>query len=456
MTFESISCTSDVGDYAREIVRSKSPLDSRGFYIVNLKDVLYKIRLWKESCPRIQPFYAVKCNDDPLVLTLLASSRVNFDCASMQEMTKVLSLDIDPSRIVYAHPVKTVQYLQFARQNRVTQMTFDSFDELQKIREFYPEAALIIRLKVDDGGCVFKLSKKFGSTEKTSEYLMEEAHKMGLNVIGVSFHVGCSKKSCAIFTNAIESARRLFDYGERLGFNMKLLDIGGGFPGYRGCENEFCELAKAINMAVDKLFPKGRNYEIISEPGTFFVASAFTLFSRIIGKKVFNERCAGIFKRNYTLHQNSNGHRTTNESGSNVEARAEDSCSSDNDSDAPPAKNKCNLQCAENHDATEVIACKRCEYYINDSVYMSFNMCFFNEDLIRPEPLHLKERLDCPRVKTVLWGNTCDGVDKVKTQCLLPEMNTGDWLRFDSLGAYSVVLETAFNGMDVPERFYIK
>lgn len=57
MTFESISCTSDVGDYAREIVRSKSPLDSRGFYIVNLKDVLYKIRLWKESCPRIQPFY---------------------------------------------------------------------------------------------------------------------------------------------------------------------------------------------------------------------------------------------------------------------------------------------------------------------------------------------------------------------------------------------------------------
>lgn len=51
----------------------------------------------------------------------------------MQEMTKVLSLDIDPSRIVYAHPVKTVQYLQFARQNRVTQMTFDSFDELQKV-----------------------------------------------------------------------------------------------------------------------------------------------------------------------------------------------------------------------------------------------------------------------------------------------------------------------------------
>lgn len=74
--------------------------------------------------------------------------------------------------------------------------------------------------------------------------------------------------------------------GERLGFNMKLLDIGGGFPGYRGCEPEFSELAKAINITIDKLFPEDGHYEIISEPGTFFVASAFTLFSRIIGKKV--------------------------------------------------------------------------------------------------------------------------------------------------------------------------
>lgn len=73
---------------------------------------------------------------------------------------------------------------------------------------------MIVRVKVDDGGCVFKLSKKFGATEKTSMYLLEEAHKLGLNIVGVSFHVGCSKKSCVMFTNAIESARRLFDYGE--------------------------------------------------------------------------------------------------------------------------------------------------------------------------------------------------------------------------------------------------
>lgn len=59
MTFETISCTSDVRDYAREIVEAKSPMDARGFYIVHLKDVLYKVRLWKDTCPRIQPFYGM-------------------------------------------------------------------------------------------------------------------------------------------------------------------------------------------------------------------------------------------------------------------------------------------------------------------------------------------------------------------------------------------------------------
>ncbi|XP_003739313.1 ornithine decarboxylase [Galendromus occidentalis] len=428
MTFDSISCTTDVREYAREIVHSKQRNDARGFYIVDLKNVLYKINLWKESCPRIQPFYAVKCNDDPMVLTLLARSGVNFDCASMQEINKVLSLGVDPSRIVYAHPVKTIKYIQFARRSGVSRMTFDSLDELYKIREFYPEANLIARVKVDDGGCVFKLSKKFGATEKTSMYLLEEAHKLGLNIVGVSFHVGCSKKSCVMFTNAIESARRLFDYGERLGFDMKLLDIGGGFPGYRGCEAEFGELATAISTVIDNLFPKKGAYEIIAEPGTFFVASAFTLFSRIIGKKIFNEDHNGIWRRD----------------------------ENNNEIDDVPAPNKCNLQCAENHRTAEVVANKRVEYYINDSVYMSFNMCFFNEDIIRPEPLQLKERSSCPRVTSAIWGNTCDGVDKVKARCSLPEMKTGDWLSFDSLGAYSCVLETGFNGMDVPERIYIQ
>lgn len=48
-----------------------------------------QINLWRRSCPRVTPFYAVKCNDDLAVLAVLAQEGVNFDCASKAEIAKV-------------------------------------------------------------------------------------------------------------------------------------------------------------------------------------------------------------------------------------------------------------------------------------------------------------------------------------------------------------------------------
>lgn len=66
----------------------------------------------------------------------------------------------------------------------------------------------------------------------------------------------------------------------------RFVDIGGGYPGYHGFEPIFEKTANAINAALETNFPLGAGFEIISEPGTFFVSSAFTLCARIIGKKV--------------------------------------------------------------------------------------------------------------------------------------------------------------------------
>ncbi len=49
-----------------------------------------------------------------------------------------------------------------------------------------------------------------------------------------SFHVGSNGANPELaFTDAIENARFVMDEGSKIGyFNMDLLDIGGGFPGY--------------------------------------------------------------------------------------------------------------------------------------------------------------------------------------------------------------------------------
>ena len=69
---------------------------------------------WNELLPSITPFYAVKCNPDPVLLQTLASLGAGFDCASKQEIVTVLSLGVDPSRIIYANPCKQNSCIRLA------------------------------------------------------------------------------------------------------------------------------------------------------------------------------------------------------------------------------------------------------------------------------------------------------------------------------------------------------
>lgn len=50
-------------------------------------------------------------------------------------------------------------------------------------------------------------------------------------MIGISFHVGSGCMDAPIYGKAIKVARKLFDFAENVGYEFKLLDIGGGFPG---------------------------------------------------------------------------------------------------------------------------------------------------------------------------------------------------------------------------------
>jgi ornithine decarboxylase len=84
------------------------------------------------------------------------------------------------------------------------------------------------------------------------------------------------------FVDAITNARTIMDYGIKLGFNMNLLDLGGGFPGNTGTEDYFAEIATAVNRALEEYFPDDGSIRIIAEPGRYYVASAYTLATNVI------------------------------------------------------------------------------------------------------------------------------------------------------------------------------
>ncbi|XP_056263015.1 ornithine decarboxylase-like [Pseudoliparis swirei] len=284
---------------------------------------------------------------------------------------------------------------RYARTHGVHTMTFDSEEELLKISRCHAKAKLVLRIAVDDSASKVRLSLKFGARLESVAKLLGRAGDLGLEVIGVSFHVGSGCTDSLAFRRAIADARRVFDLGNLLGLQMSLLDIGGGFSGIEDCLVEFEEFSEVINAALDEFFPPDSGVQIIAEPGRYFVDSAFTLAANVIGKKVIAD----------DLDEHSDGE----------------------------------------HNSPDRLMM----YYLNDGVYGSMR-CITNDAAHnRLEPyLHRVVESSEQRFRSVLWGPTCDSADKVTDSCWFPELDVGDWLLVDNMGAYSVIWCTDFNGFE--------
>ena len=82
----------------------------------------------------------MKCNDNIEVLKTLASIGCSFDCASSGEIAKILSLNVAPSRIIFANTTKLASHIEFAKKHNINLMTFDNEDELHKIKKLHPSS----------------------------------------------------------------------------------------------------------------------------------------------------------------------------------------------------------------------------------------------------------------------------------------------------------------------------
>jgi len=269
-----------------ELIRDKinnSISENEAFYIVDLGVVAQKHSEWITHLPRVKPFYAIKCNPNNAIIKLLANLGTGFDCASRAEIQQVLGSGVDSNSIIYANPCKMKSHIEFAKSSGVHLMTFDNAHELKKIAESDSDAKLILRIITDDSKSVCRFSTKFGAPLDTTRELLTLAKSLGLNVVGVSFHVGSGCMSVDSFVSAIRSAHRVFQEAEEVGFNLTMLDLGGGWPGTNDGVISFPSIAEGIRGLLDELFPA--HIEIIAEPGRFFCAQSHTLAVNIYAKR---------------------------------------------------------------------------------------------------------------------------------------------------------------------------
>jgi len=424
-----------------EIITSKinSRLDRKSedqydaFFIGDMSDVVRKHKLWTSQLPRVEPFYAVKCNDDTTVLAILAQLGTGFDCASKGEIQKVLELQVPQSRIIYANPCKQSSHIKYAAANNVDYMTFDNETELHKIKQLHPNAKLVVRiLPPANNKCQCQLGMKFGCLPKKVPHLLRVAKELDIDVVGVSFHVGSGCYDAMAYSAAVASARTVFNIAKQEGFHFSLLDIGGGFPGQANAKLPFDEICAVLRPALDMYFPENMNVRIIAEPGRFFVASAFTLALSVIARRA-------VTKDDYNVDSDD----------AENNGNTEDSSASDSNvgSDKAVVEKEAEVQ----HEIRDLSYM----YYVNDGVYGSFNCILFDHAIVKPV-LFDEERFENePRYTCSMWGPTCDGLDCIVKECLMPELNTGDWVLFYDMGAYTMSAASTFNGMPKPKCYHV-
>jgi ornithine decarboxylase len=78
-------------------------------------------------------------------------------------MREVLKLGVNPEKCIYANPVKQEEHILVAKELGVKKMTFDSIEELHKIKKTFPQAECILRIAVENTTAVYNLSEKFGA-----------------------------------------------------------------------------------------------------------------------------------------------------------------------------------------------------------------------------------------------------------------------------------------------------
>lgn len=343
---------------------------------------------------------AVKCNPDPKVIQLLAALGTGFDCASKAEIEQVLNIGVDPSRIIYAQPCKTNSYVRYVANQNVRQMTFDNADELRKIAKIYPEAELYLRILTDDSSSLCRLSLKFGASLDDTDNLLGLAKDLGLNVVGVSFHVGSGASDPLAFLKAVQDAKHVFSQAAAHGFDLKTLDVGGGFSG-----DTFEQMASVLRNALDEYFPPSIN--IIAEPGRYYVSTAFTIACNVIARRAIDNPISG---------------------------------------------------------ETSYMA------YLNDGLYGNFSSIMFDHQHPEAKVLRVANSTlyNTPfadalpptlgaGIEYSIWGPTCDGIDRITESIRFNhELDVGDWLYFEDMGAYTKCSATRFNGFsDAHDVIYV-
>lgn len=242
--------------------------------------------------------FAVKSNSNLAVLNVLAKLGSGFDIVTGGELARVLAAGGDPSKIVFSGLGKSEADIQKALEVGIACFNVESYAELDRIQKVAvrldQKAPVSLRVNPDVDAKTHPYistglkENKFGipsdTVFETYQYAASLSH---LDVVGIDCHIGSQLTETKPFVDALDRVMVMIEQLNKLGINLKHIDIGGGLGVCYKDETppSVAEYANALKPALEKL-----GLKVYMEPGRSISANAGVLLTRVDLLKPTNHR----------------------------------------------------------------------------------------------------------------------------------------------------------------------
>ncbi len=246
-----------------------------------------------KSCPNIN------------ICRLLGERGAGMDLVSGGELHRAMKAGVDPARCVYAGVGKSDEEIRESLRAGVGWLNIESEEEFENVAAIAAEmgvncrCALRINPDVDPKTHRYtstgKKETKFGvDIERAKAFFRDFGRDRNCQLRGLHLHIGSPVYTVEPYVQAVEKALALMDELGRDGYEIEMLDLGGGF----GADYESDQSPLAVDYA-ERIVPLlvdrvKKGLKIILEPGRAIVANAGILLLRVLYIKTSGEKTFAI------------------------------------------------------------------------------------------------------------------------------------------------------------------
>ena len=192
---------------------------------------------------KISVHYAFKCNPVPGIIKIIKDAGIKAEVMSEYELMTALKLGYSGIDIIVNGPYKTDRLIKACIENNIRFINVDSLFELEKIEnicnDLNKSAEVLFRINPDfipsgmnNGSAAGSRSgSPFGMDMKGGEVMhaFEMIKRMKRIIFrGFHFHIGSGIQVTDDYRKALTGLKKILNDTENFGFNVDVLDIGGG------------------------------------------------------------------------------------------------------------------------------------------------------------------------------------------------------------------------------------